>query len=85
MARVFQRLLKASKTQKAGLKVLGWDRRLRRLEESLFEANALKVREINQVCGEESREPTDWESDFLGAAEDFRKHLKEVLEVKSDE
>lgn len=84
MVRVFKRLEKQARSKLAGRKVLGWDKRLRRLEEALLEANALRVREISEICRKESREPTDFEADFLGAAEDFRRHLVSVLEVNDN-
>lgn len=83
--RVFQRLLKQSRTGAAGRKKLGWEKRLRRLEEALLEANALRVREINESCRKDGREPSDSESDFLGSAEDFRRHLTEMLKVSARE
>lgn len=85
MGKTFKRLLARSKTRAAGRKILGWERRLRRLEEALYESNAYRVREINAAITQRGGTPSQPEADFLASAEDFRRHLTEVLQVNSKE
>lgn len=77
MARAFKRLAReASKTRHSG-RVLNWANRLHKLEVCLFEVNARLVSLLQRMP---EGELTEADKDFLTAAEEFRSHLKTVLE-----
>lgn len=78
MARAFKRMAREARGKKNTNRVLNWAHRLHQLEVAVFELHGHIGREL-RAKDEESL--TDYDKDLLQAGEDFRAHLKTVLEA----
>lgn len=83
MAKAFQQLTKRAKARKVRTQTArtNFIARIATLEMMLYESNSRQVRLIHErLKGEDGTiSPSEAETDFLQAAEEFRHHLTEVL------
>lgn len=78
MARAYTQLRKRSQTRTAARTPrTNFVARLAKLEEMVFEINSRLVREAKER--EKNGSLSEWDTDILQAAEEFRAHLTEVL------
>lgn len=76
MARAFKRLAADSRRKKNTGRVLRWAHRLHQLEVAVFELHGFVGRDLRKKV-----ELTDSEQQLLEAGEQFREHVKRVLEA----
>lgn len=76
MARAFKRLAKEARAKGNTRRVLNWAHRLHQLEVAVFELHAHIGRELRK-----QETVSDADEQLLQAGEDFRAHVKAVLEA----
>lgn len=79
MAKAFRQLTRRAQSRTAARSPrTNWALRLNKLEIMLFELNSRLVRQIHSEVPQGSS-PSEFDTDFLEAAEEFRQHLTAVV------
>lgn len=78
MSKTFKRLASEARRKGNTRRVLNWAARLHHLEVAVFELNARLVSQLQRIP---EGELTEADKAFFVAAEEFRAHVKEVLEA----